>query len=390
MSNWFKVHPFRKNCSVRMLRSGNEYFDRLFALINEAKHSIHIQFYIFDADETGFKTLHLLKQAAERGVKVLLVVDGYASDKLTYKHIEELKHPNLLFKRFAPVKTTRFRIGRRMHHKVVLVDEHTALIGGINIANKYSGFGGQIPWLDFAVEVRGMVCKDIKRICDSVWPRHLIRKLWKQLPRTTYSDAGRITVKLLQNDWWRRRVEISGFYREAIAESQSEILLVASYFFPGYRLRRQLLLARKRGVNIKLLLAGQSDVMLVKPATTYLYDWLLRNGIELYEWQPSIMHGKLAVFDKKVCSVGSYNMNELSDYGSIELNVLIETEQFSIDLLRKVEGLMEGNTRKISKANFSHSTLFYVRFYRWFSYQLIRLSLKILFAFMQRAKNPQH
>ncbi|MFN9519145.1 MAG: phospholipase D-like domain-containing protein [Bacteroidota bacterium] len=152
----------------------------------------------------------------------------------------------------------------------------------------------------------------------------------------------------------------------------------------------QLLLARKRGVNIKLLLAGQSDVMLVKPATTYLYDWLLRNGIELYEWQPSIMHGKLAVFDKKVCSVGSYNMNELSDYGSIELNVLIENEQFSIDLLRKVEGLMEGNTRKISKADFSHSTLFYVRFYRWFSYQLIRLSLKILFAFMQRAKNPQH
>lgn len=390
MANWFKVHPFRKNCSVRLLQSGNDYFDRLFAFIKEAKHSIHIQFYIFDADDTGLKTLHLLCQAAQRGVKVFLVVDGYASDKLTHVHMEELKNHHILFKRFAPVKTSRFRVGRRMHHKVVLVDEHTALIGGINIANKYSGFDGQVPWLDFAVEVRGMVCKDVKRICDSVWPRHLIRKMWKQLPRTTHSDAGTLAVKLLQNDWWRRRVEISGFYREAIAEAQSEIILVASYFFPGYRMRRQLMLARKRGVRIVILLAGRSDVILVKPAITYLYDWMFRNGIEIYEWQPSVMHGKMAIFDRKVCTVGSYNLNELSDYGSIELNVLIQNQTFSTDMARKVEGLLQENSLKVTQADFSQSARFYIRLYRWVSYQLIRLSLKILFAFMQRAKGIHH
>jgi cardiolipin synthase len=388
--NWFKVHPFRKNCSVRLLQSGNDYFDRLFALIKEAKHSIHIQFYIFDADDTGLKTLSLLNEAAQRGVKVFLVVDGYASDKLTNKHMEEMKAHHIQFKRFAPIKTSRFRIGRRMHHKVVLIDEQIALIGGINVANKYSGFDGQVPWLDFAVEVQGMVCKDIKRICESVWPRHLIRKMWKQLPRTTHSDAGTLAVKLLQNDWWRRRVEISGFYREAIAEAQSEIILVASYFFPGFKMRRQLMLARKRGVRIKILLAGRSDVILVKPAITYLYDWMFRNGIELYEWQPSVMHGKMAIFDRKICTVGSYNLNELSDYGSIELNVLIQNQTFSTDMARKVEGLIQENSLKVTQADFNQSARFYIRLYRWVSYQLIRLSLKILFAFMQRTKGIHH
>jgi cardiolipin synthase len=273
-----------------------------------------------------------------------------------------------------------------MHHKIVLIDEQVALIGGLNIADKYSGYHGETAWLDFGVEVTGLICKDIKRICESVWPKHIIKKLWNELPRTATTIDGSTTLRLLQNDWWRRRIEISAFYKDAIMHAQHEIIIAASYFFPGNRIRKQLQQAHKRGVRIRLLLAGRSDVILLKPAIRYLYDWLLRNEIEIYEWQPSVMHGKMAIIDRQLTTIGSYNLNALSDYGSMELNVLAANESFSKMCGDKLDQLIQSGTKQITFQEFKRSSNLVLRFYRWFSYQLIRSSLAVLFIFMQRSR----
>ena len=170
--------PYRKN-KVTLITSGKPFFTRLLQMIEGAKHLIHIQFYIFDLDATGKVVIQALEDAAARGVQVFIVVDGYASEHITPEFISNFSRKNIYIKQFSPIHTGNwFRVGRRLHHKIVWVDYIYALIGGINIADKYSGYHGKEPWLDFAVEVSGPILNDIKNVCEEVLPKKWLRQAY--------------------------------------------------------------------------------------------------------------------------------------------------------------------------------------------------------------------
>jgi cardiolipin synthase len=172
-------HPFRFNNQVTLLQSGEAYFSRLEQLIAGAKYSIHVQVYIFNIDTTGKRIIQALISAAARGVDVYLVVDAYASKDFTDKFVSVLRNQGLRVKKFAPLHLKQFKIGRRLHHKIVLIDEQFALVGGINIADHYSGYDGRTPWLDIAVYTEGPISYDLKTICLSTWPKRLRKKMEK-------------------------------------------------------------------------------------------------------------------------------------------------------------------------------------------------------------------
>jgi cardiolipin synthase A/B len=134
-------HVFAYN-HLHLLPSGTPFFTQMLQLINSATKVVHLQYYIFYLDQTGQQVLQALQQAAKRGVKVFVVVDAYASPNLA---VSEFKNHGIHLKRFSPVKIKKLAVGRRMHHKICWVDGQTALIGGINIADHYSGFNGQMP-----------------------------------------------------------------------------------------------------------------------------------------------------------------------------------------------------------------------------------------------------
>lgn len=375
--------------NVTLIGSGRPYFNRLLQLIHEAKQVIHLQVYIFDLDATGMQVLEALQQASSRGVEIFVVVDAYASEHINEKNMLLFTEHGIHVKRFSPLKAKKgWGLGRRMHHKIFWVDGHTALIGGINIADKYSGVNGQEPWLDFAVEVQGPLCARIRKVCDEVLPKRWTRRLYQVaytgLPLQSLPHLSRIT----KNDWLRRRIEISGSYRQAIRRADKSLIIVASYFLPGNRIRRLLKRAVERGVLVRVVLVGNSDVPLVKPAMTYLYDWMLRNNILIYEWKKSVLHGKLAVADHQWVTVGSYNLNALSDYGSLELNVEVMDKDFARETERTLETIIANGCEPVNEQQFLKHKNWISQFLRWLSYVLVRLSLRVLFALMQGRKTP--
>jgi cardiolipin synthase A/B len=163
------------NNKVKLIRGGKEYFDLLIRLINAAAESIHLQTYLFESDETGTMVAQALIAAAKRKVNVHLLTDGYASQSLSKKIIQDLKDAGVHFRFFEPLlKSKHFYFGRRLHHKIFVADTRFALTGGINIANRYNDTPGGPAWLDFALYTEGEIAK---RLCVTCW------KTWNGFPK---------------------------------------------------------------------------------------------------------------------------------------------------------------------------------------------------------------
>jgi cardiolipin synthase A/B len=381
--NLIPKQPFTYN-DIKLLQSGQPFFARLFELIEEARYVIHLQFYIFDLDRTGILVLDALKEASKRGVKIFVVVDAYASEQINAKTTSQFTDYGIQIKRFSPVNYKGgVKLGRRLHHKIVWVDGKYALVGGINIADKYSGFHGKEPWLDFAVEVNGPVCVQIKKVCDEVLHKRWLKQAYRYYRPEPFRSDLAYQLRIIQNDFFRRRLQISGSYRQAIRKSNDSVVIVASYFLPGNSLRRIIKKACDRGVKVTIILVGLSDVPFIKPAIIWLYDWLFRNGIEVYEWQKSVLHGKLAVVDNKWTTIGSFNLNELSDFGSLELNVEVADEKFATGTRTYLQKLIDEGCEQITAQEYLRKKNWIVQFSHWFSYQFVRIVLRFLFLFMQ-------
>ena len=386
----FTVKSNLTNNRITLVNSGRPFFDLLLQLIKEAKYVLHLQFYIFDLDTTGMLVFEELKQAVKRGVSVFVVVDAYASEQITPEKSSLFRANGIYIKRFSPLKNKHgYGIGRRLHHKIVWVDGHTALVGGINIADKYSGYNGETPWLDFAVKVEGPLCYDVKKTCDEIIHKKLLKQVYRKLPKAVFSGDLPHPSRIRKNDWFRSRIEISRSYRQAFRHAKKSITVVASYFLPGNRVRRLIKNASERGVHVTVILVGNSDVPFIKSAMTYLYDWMLRNNVSIYEWNNSILHGKIAVADGWWTTIGSYNLNALSDYGSLELNVEIHNKQFATDTEKVLQYYLETGCNQVKREQHAKAKNWLIQLGRWFSYVAIRMALRLLFGLMQIRK-PSH
>lgn len=378
-------YPLRRNNAAAFLYNGNSFFNALRQLILQAQHVIHFQVYIFNEDKTGKEIAALLEAASKRGVKVYMVLDAYGSNSLSDEFVSYLKSFCAFFKFFSPLfYKFHFNIGLRMHHKIFIADSHTALTGGINIANKYSGIDYNAQWLDFGIQVYGDAVADLEKICLNVINRNVLVNKIKPLHISRdlfYADS--VALQVLQNDKYRNKLGITKFYRQQIRKSKHEILIVSSYFLPSNSFRRLLRNAAKRGVKIKLVLGEKSDTNLVLSATKYFYKSLLTQGIEIYEWQHSVLHGKLGVFDNEVVTVGSYNLNALSDFGSLECNIAVHQKNFAAQVGSSIQQQIINQCKKVDASLYLKRLTFGVRVINWFSYRLLLILLGYLF-FLQK------
>ena len=364
---------------VKLIRAGKEYFNLLQELIHSANESIYIQSYIFDDDETGTLVADALKQAVKRKVNVYLMADGYASQGMTKSFIRELRTAGIHFRFFEPFFASRyFYFGRRMHHKITVIDATYALVGGVNIANRYNDLPGEPAWLDFALYAHGEIAKHLCILCWKTWNgfSHNMPLAPCETKQIDYaiSFANMSEVRMRRNDWVRRKNEISATYIEMLRTAKKEITILCSYFLPGKVIRRQIVHATKRGVRIRVIAAGRSDVILAKNAERWLYDWLLRNGIELYEYQKNILHGKIAVCDDQWMTIGSYNINNISTYASIELNLDVRNVDFSIHVRKTLQEIIAKDCTRITTEHQKKTKNIFKQFIRWLSYEFIRVA----------------
>lgn len=357
-----KSRPLRLHWSegnaIRLLKNGAEFFPALCDAIDSATTVVHLETYIFTLDRTAQRVLDALARACARGVKVLVVIDGFGSWEWVDQVRRRLIDAGAQCRIFRPepgwpqrLVFSRSRL-RRLHRKVTVVDGRIAFVGGINIVDDYDDLEpddaiGAHPRFDFAVEVRGPLVAHAVHAQDLLWlrlnPAALRRADAAERRRLRYPyfqplgrAPGHLRAALVLRDNLRWRQTFERAYLYGINRAQREILIANAYFFPGLRFRRALKRAAARGVRVRLVLQGKVEYRLQYYATHVLYADLLNAGIEIYEYMPSYLHAKVAVIDD-FATVGSSNLDPFSLLLAREANVVIDDAGFARALHGKLE-----------------------------------------------------
>jgi cardiolipin synthase len=386
-------HDYRGGHSIELLRSGENFFAACEKVIDEAKSYIHFQTYIVDDDTTGKRIINALARAAKRGIKVYFLLDAYGGSSFSKSLIAKVEKAGVLFRMFSPQLITKgFQLSLRLHHKVLIIDGEIAIIGGMNIADRYHGKEKIKEWLDFAILIKGPECAHVLFILKRLWNKAFIARNERSQERVhnTLEYVENVKVKVLQNNWARNKIEILKSYRSAIKHAQDRMIIFGSYFLPGRNERRLLRNASRRGVNIKIVLAAESDAPVFKRATNFLYDFILRNNITIYEYLPSNLHAKVATVDGNWCTIGSYNMNHLSDYGSVEMNADILDTGFAEKFEGILQEIIEKDCRKVTFEEYIRRKTWFFQLTDWLSYQMIRLLMRLMFAHAPKKSKPRY
>jgi cardiolipin synthase len=363
-------HILTKHNKVELIQGGRKYFDLLIKLIHESKTSIHFQTYIYDEDETGNEVTAALMGAAARGVKVFMLLDKYGSQGLSKEWVKKVIDAGIFFRFFTQFfKSKRFYLGRRLHHKVVVVDGCKSTVAGLNISNRYNDTAEGPAWLDWAIYIEGDASEKLEDISKS----RLRIRYKKQVPKRGSSTFdGKIPVRISANDWVRRKREIYRTYLEMFRDAKEEITIMSAYFLPGRRFRKAIEAAIKRGVKVRVVLTGNADVFMIKYAERYIYRWLFKQKIEVFEYTKNVLHGKISVCDREWITVGSFNLNNLSAFASVELNVDVFEKKFAGEVYDRLEEIIKTDCVRITETKFNHQFNFVSRFAHLAAYRLFR------------------
>jgi cardiolipin synthase len=347
MNRWLSGNAFR------LLENGEAFFPRVFECIAQAQREVVIETFILFEDKVGLQLHAVLVAAARRGVQVDLTIDGWGSPDLSDEFIGTLAASGVRLHVFDPGPRPfglRPKLLRRMHRKIVVIDGQLAFVGGINYSADHLADFGPLAKQDYAVEVRGPIVADIHRFTHAALAegqRHERRRRWwrwrkwvrtrpEALPRT-----GSARAMFVVRDNVAHRDDIERHYRIAIRAARDRVVIANAYFFPGYRLVRELRKAARRGVDVRLILQGQPDMAIVKTAASTLYHHLLRAGVRIFEYGERPLHGKVALVDNEWCTVGSSNLDPLSLALNLEANVIIRDRGFNHELCENLSRLME-------------------------------------------------
>lgn len=309
------------NTTFRWLRSGREAFPSMLEIIDSAKRSVRLEMYIFQDSPLGVKFRDALVRAAERGVKVKVLNDAVGSFGLSASFWEPLTKAGGEFRWFNPLKFGRMTY--RDHRKILVCDEDAGFVGGLNIAPEYDGDGVTEGWRDLGMEIRGRLAHELADAFDASFARaDFAYKPLQRLRRTDFKSAS-------ASDQWSLLLGGPGrgynFMKSTLADDLAQardVQIICAYFLPTWRLRRELLGVRQRGGRVRLILAGKSDIRLSKLATQRLYQMLLKKGVEIYEYQPQILHAKLFIIGDNAY-VGSSNLDARSLNINYELLVRV-------------------------------------------------------------------
>jgi len=379
---------YTRHNRVQLVHGGAEYFQHMEAMIREASHSIHLQTYIFEEDRTGQLVADALMEASLRGVDVYMLLDGYASRDLSDRFVQRLRHAGIRFRFFEPVlKSDSFYFGRRLHHKVLVADGCRALVGGVNVSDRYNDLPGDPAWLDWAIGVEGEAAAELHRLCVRLWVKFPVetKKILARERPFIPDPSLDCLVRLRQNDWVTRKNEITRSYLQMFSDAQTDVIIMSSFFLPGRLFRRHMQRAARRGVRVRLILAGTSDVKIAKHAERYMYRWLFRNNIQIYEYPHNVLHGKIAVYDGKWVTGGSYNVNNISAYASIELNLDVLNPAFAGLVQESLEEIIAAQCIRITEQDYKTSYGLFSMFIQRLSYETVRL-IFFLFTFYFRQR----
>jgi cardiolipin synthase len=319
---------------LAILRDGGQTFGAMLAAIRSAQRSICLETYILRDDRTGARFGQALIERARAGVEVNVLYDAWGSS-MSIEYLVWLSTAGVRTVAFHPVELSAAldkafaKLTLRNHRKLLIVDGQVAFTGGLNISDDYASVeeGGR-GWRDTHVEIEGPVVGELLGFFASTWkasggpPMDPAR----YPKRTSSADPA---VRVAASHLRRGRRTVRHAYGEAIREARSHIFITNAYFLPTVRLLQGLRAAAKRGVDVRVMVAGTTDVPAVLLAARSIYGLLLKAGVRLYEWEGRVLHAKTATIDRAWSTVGSSNLDRQSLRFNLEVNVIVRDSAFA-------------------------------------------------------------
>jgi cardiolipin synthase len=394
LRRWLAPHAvFMRGNDVRLLAGGSAYFPALLEAIDQARREVFLETYIFNEDPSANAVRDALVRAAQRGVKVRLIIDGYGSGEYGRKLARELPAQGVAVRIYRPERWWQTFLGRgrellrRLHRKVCVIDDEIAFVGGINLLDDLIDPNhGQLtaPRFDFAVRLRGPVVRNISlSVRRLAWQLHFTSLTQPPggFPRTEQLRAqsvmpGGLPVAFVPRDNLRFRSTIEESYLDAIGSARNRVVLANAYFFPGRRLRRALVDAANRGVRVQLLLQGKVEYALQHYGTQALYGQLLDAGVHIYEYTASFLHAKVAIVDDEWATVGSSNIDPISLSLAREANVIVRDAGFAQELLMHLDEAIRSSAETVRAHEFAQRG-WLVRLKNWLAYGILRFGASI-------------
>ena len=320
------LQRWRAGCEITVLRAGGETYPAMLDALAAAQRMICFETYILAADATGDRFKAVLMERARAGVAVRVIYDAVGSFGLPESWVDELRTAGchvLAFNPIAPWRR-RYKLSHRDHRKIIVVDDRVGFTGGLNIANDYASVeDGGVGWHDMHCRVTGEIVLDLART---------FRRSWLRCGGTLYPappaahDAppgGHAFLRLLDNTHRRQRTIVRRAYLHVIKHARERVLIENAYFLPDRGLRRALGRAASRGVDVRVMVPGHSDVALAQWATLYVMRRLARRGVRFFLWRGAMMHAKTAMVDGLWSTIGSYNFDAQSRFNNLEVTVEI-------------------------------------------------------------------
>ena len=323
--------------SLRLLCNAEEFYPALQRRIQEAVHHVHLEFYIWQDDETGAGFLRLLTEAARRGVVVRLLLDGVGSHGLREGQLAEFRRAGGHFSWFQSLdpRRLRFFLNLRNHRKLQIVDGTVAFVGGMNVGREYEGRDSALgSWRDVQAEVTGSVACELQEVFADDWFFATGEKISDPGFYPAQSGTPREPVHIVLGGPDRRNEPISKSLVSLLNEAGARVWIATGYFVPDDVVLTALELAASRGVDVRLLISAKHEhPWLVTVGRSY-YDDLLAAGVRIFEYSAGVHHAKIALADDRWAMVGSDNLDYRSMRLNFELNLLIHSREHNAGLAR--------------------------------------------------------
>jgi cardiolipin synthase A/B len=325
------LSPLTANNSVKILVNGENKFPEVIRALKEAKNHIHMEYYIYEDDEIGRKIEQVLIEKAKEGIDVRFIYDDFGSRSIRRTLAHRLNENGVKAFPFLRIYFIALanRINYRNHRKIIVIDGHTAFIGGINVDDRYinNENNKKTYWRDTHLRIDGPGVQYLQYLFLCDWNFCSNSKLHPDIqffpPENNSQTRDNKVVQIAASGPDSGAPAILFSILQAISLATKEILITTPYLIPGESLVDALIIASLGGVSVKLLVPGNSDSLLVNAAARSYYGDLLKRGVEIYQYTKGFVHAKTMVTDGKIAMVGTANMDSRSFDLNFEVNAIV-------------------------------------------------------------------
>lgn len=345
---------FSHNNSVTLLMSGQEKFDDMFRAIRQARSSVHLEYFNFRNDSIASLLFDILAEKAKEGVEVRALFDGFGNDSnnqpLRKRHLKDIRSRGIEIFEFDPVRFPWINhVFHRDHRKIVVIDGQIAYTGGMNVADYYINGTKQVgEWRDMHCRIEGDEVNTLQDIFLRIWNKTAKQNIhgekyyrkecggnyFEGLKPDTCQTAGHKMVGIINREPHTSNRIIRTFYTNAINDAKDSIKLVNPYLTLTPKLKRTLKRVIKRGVKVEIMVSAHSDIPLTPDCVFYNVHKLMKQGADIYIYEPGFHHTKIIMVDGQFCTVGSSNLNSRSLRFDYEENAVIIDKGTTAELSR--------------------------------------------------------